>query len=340
MRVWLTSGRRLPAWERQLMPDRPSFADIFRARRTIAPLVRQTPLLPCRPLEERLGVPVYLKAETLQETGSFKVRGAANKILNLDEEARQRGVVTASTGNHGRAVAYVAGQAGIPAVVCLSERVPADKVEALHKLGAELVIEGEGQDEAVAQAEALCQSRGLSLVHPFDDPLVIAGQGTIGLELLAALSRPGTVLVPLSGGGLISGIALALKSVAPQTRVIGVSMERSAVMYESLAAGEPVVLPEEETLADSLLGGIGLDNRYTLRLVQEYVDEVILVSEAAIAAAMRFLLEEAHLVAEGAGAVGVAALLSDRLAPAGENMTVIISGGNLSPSSLLRAIAQ
>ncbi|MDX1636225.1 MAG: pyridoxal-phosphate dependent enzyme, partial [Marinobacter sp.] len=219
------------------MPDLPTFQDIYRARRTIASLVRQTPLLPSLGLRQRLGVPAYLKAETLQETGSFKVRGAANKILNLDREAQRRGVVTASTGNHGRAVAYVAGQMGIPAVVCLSERVPADKVDALRRLGAELVIEGEGQDEAVARAEQLRDTRGLSLVHPFDDPLVIAGQGTIGLELLEILPEPDTVLVPLSGGGLIAGIALALKSVSPDTHVIGVSMEGSPVMYHSLEAG-------------------------------------------------------------------------------------------------------
>lgn len=322
------------------MPDAPAFQDIFRARQTIAPLVRRTPLLPSPGLKERVGVAVYLKAETLQETGSFKVRGAANKILNLDEEAQRQGVVTASTGNHGRAVAYVAGELGIPAVVCLSERVPAAKVEALQRLGAELVIEGEGQDEAVTRAENLRQERGLTLVHPFDDPLVIAGQGTIGLELLEALPQPGTVLVPLSGGGLIGGIALALKSVSPQTRVIGVSMERSAVMYHSLEAGKPVALPEEETLADSLLGGIGLDNRYTFRLVQQYVDDVLLVSEAEIAAGMRFLLEEAHLVAEGAGAVGVAALLSGRLPKLGKHVTAIVSGGNLSLSTLLASTGQ
>lgn len=322
------------------MPDAPAFRDIFRARRTIAPLVRRTPLLPSPALKERLGVAVYLKAETLQETGSFKVRGAANKILNLEEEARRQGVVTASTGNHGRAVAYVAGELGIPAVVCLSERVPAAKVEALQRLGAELVIEGEGQDEAVARAESLRETRCLTLVHPFDDPLVIAGQGTIGLELLEDLPEQGTVLVPLSGGGLIAGIALTLKSVSPQTRVIGVSMERSPVMYHSLQAGKPVVLPEEETLADSLLGGIGLDNRYTFRLVRQYVDDVLLVSEAEIAAGMRFLLEEAHLVAEGAGAVAVAALLSGRLPDLRGSVTAIISGGNLSLSSLVASTGQ
>lgn len=322
------------------MPEAPSFRAIYRARRLIAPLVRQTPLLPSPQLSEQLGVPVYLKAETLQETGSFKVRGAANKILNLDQAAQRQGVVTASTGNHGRAVAHVARELGIPAVVCLSERVPEAKVAALQRLGAELVIEGEGQDEAVERAESLSQSRGLTFVHPFDDPLVIAGQGTIGLELLEAVPEPATVLVPLSGGGLIAGIALALKSVSPATRVIGVSMERAPVMYQSLQAGSPVTLPEEETLADSLLGGIGLDNRYTFPLVQQYVDEVLLVSEAEIAAAMRFLLEEAHLLAEGAGAVGVAAILSERVSVAGSNVTTIVSGGNLSLTSLLTVAAE
>ncbi|MFW6063687.1 MAG: hydroxyectoine utilization dehydratase EutB [Chloroflexota bacterium] len=310
--------------------------NIYQARKRISALARMTPLVSSQTLSERCDAQIYLKLETVQETGTFKVRGAANKILSLSPEQQRRGVVTASTGNHGRAVSHVARQVGIPAVVCISERVPENKVQALQRAGAEVVIEGQGQDEAAERATSLAQERGLTMVHPFDDPLVIAGQGTIGLELLETLPDLDTVLVPLSGGGLISGIAVALKAAAPTVRVVGVSMERSPVMYHSLQAGRPVQLPEEETLADSLLGGIGLDNAYTFRIVETLVDEVLLVGEAEIAAAMAFLLREQSVVAEGAGAVGVAALLSDGLVVSGERVAVIISGGNVALSRLLQ----
>lgn len=316
-----------------------STQDVIDAPQRIAPLVRRTPLLPSSTLTQHAGAPVYLKLETLQETGTFKVRGAANKILSLSDTQRKRGVVTASTGNHGRAVSHVARELRIPAVVCISERVPLNKVEALQQAGAELVIEGQGQDEAAERALALQEERGLTMIHPFDDPLVIAGQGTIGLEMLEEQPELDTVLVPLSGGGLISGVALALKSAAPDLRVVGVSMERSPVMYHSLQAGRPVQIPEQETLADSLLGGIGLQNHYTFDLVQQLVDDVILVSEEEIARAMVFLLREEHVLVEGAGAVGVAALLANKVNGAHDNIGVVISGGNVALDTLLR-IAQ
>lgn len=312
--------------------------DIFAARERIIPLAHATPLLFSSVLAERTGTAVHLKLETLQETGTFKVRGAANKLLSLSEEQRARGVITASTGNHGRAVSHVAAKLGVRAVVCLSERVPQNKVEALQRSGAELVIEGQGQDDAAERALALSKEQGLTMVHPFDDPLVIAGQGTIGLEMLDELPDLDTVIVPLSGGGLISGISLALKSAVPAMRVIGVSMERAPVMYHSLQAGHPVEMPEEETLADSLLGGIGLDNQYTFDIVQQLVDDVILVSEEEIARAMVFLLREHHLLAEGAGAVGVAALLAGKIAGLGENVGLVISGGNVALEDLLRIV--
>jgi len=304
--------------------------DIFQARQMIAPLVRRTPLIESDALGERAGASVYLKLETLQRTGTFKARGAANKILNLSDDERAQGVITVSTGNHGRAVAYVAGRLGITAVVCISERVPQNKVDALRRLRPELVVHGHGQDDAARRAENLRQERGLAMIHPFDDPHIIAGQGTIGLELLQARPEVDTVLVPLSGGGLISGIALALKSASPAIRVVGVSMERSPVMYHSLRAGHPVELPEEDTLADSLLGGIGLENAHTFSIVQQLVDDVILVSEEEIAEAMAFALKEHHLVTEGAGAVGIAALLNGKVNGLGRHVAVVVSGGNVS----------
>lgn len=313
-----------------------SLQDVFRARQRIASIARESPLVHSHGLSERVGASVHLKLETLQPTGTFKVRGAANKILSLPQAARERGVVTVSTGNHGRAVAHVGRRLGISATVCISERVPPNKVAALRQTGAELVIEGQSQDDAAERADALRQERGLTMIHPFDDPFIIAGQGTIGLELLRTLPDVDTVLVPLSGGGLISGIALALKAASPHIRVVGISMARAPVMYQSLRAGKPVELPEEETLADSLLGGIGLDNRYTFRIVREWVDDVTLVTEAEIGRAMAFLLREQHVVAEGAGAVGVAALLAGKVSEMGENVAVIVSGGNVAIPTLLQ----
>lgn len=310
--------------------------DVFSAQQRIASVARQTPLLSSSSLSDRTAADVYLKLENLQETGTFKVRGAANKILNLSEEQRARGVVTASTGNHGRAVSFVAKKVGIPAVVCISERVPQNKVEALRRNGAELVVEGHGQDEAAERAAALQAERGLIMVHPFDDPDVIAGQGTIALEMLNALPELDIILAPLSGGGLVSGIGLALKSAAPGVRVVGVSMERAPVMYHSLQAGHPVQMPEEDTLADSLLGGIGLENQYTFRLVQQFVDDIVLVSEEEIARGMAFLLREHNVVAEGAGAVGIAALLAGKVSNLGRKVGVVVSGGNVDVERLLK----
>lgn len=313
--------------------------DIFMARKTVAPLIRETPLLHSPPLSVQTGASVYLKLETLQKTGAFKMRGAANKICGLGGAEQARGVVTVSTGNHGRAVAYVAAQLGINAAICISERVPANKVAALQQLGAEVVVYGRSQDDAGERAAQLQEARGLTMIHPFDDPFIIAGQGTIGLELLHELPEVDTVLVPLSGGGLISGIALALKTADPAIRVIGVSMERAPVMYHSLQAGRPLQMAEEKTLADSLQGGIGLHNRYTYALVQDCVDEIVLVSEEEIAAAMAFAFHEHQLVVEGAGAVGIAALLQEKVRPLGHHVALVLSGGNVDTVSLLE-IAQ
>jgi threonine dehydratase len=320
--------------------DRITLQQIFIAQQRIRGIAHVTPLMRSTSLSAQHGASVFLKLETLQPVGSFKIRGAANKILNLTSEEKARGVVTASTGNHGRAVAYVAKSIGVPATVCLSELVPQNKVEALRQLDAEVVIQDQSQDDAEARAYHLAEERGLTMVHPFDDPFIIAGQGTIGLELVQDLPAVDKVLVPLSGGGLIAGIALALKSTNPAIGVVGVSVERAPVMAESLAAGKPVQLPEEPTLADSLQGGIGLDNQYTFRLVRDLVDDVVLVSEEEIAAAMAYALYEHHLVVEGAGAVGIAALQAGKVEVAGENVALIMSGGNVNIPQLLQIVQQ
>jgi threonine dehydratase len=311
--------------------------DVFLARKRIASIVHKTRLVPSPSLSELSGSSVYLKLENLQETGSFKLRGATNKILSLTAEERERGVITVSTGNHGRAVSYVARQFGINAIICLSEHVPSNKVEALKRLGAEIVIHGQSYDDAMERATQLQEQRGLTWVDPFDDPYVIAGQGTIGLEMLDDLPDLDTAVVPLSGGGLISGVALALKSVAPEIRIIGVSMDRAPVMVHSLRAGAPIEIEEEPTIADALAGGIYLDNQHTFRMVRRYVDETFLVSEQEIAAGIAFAMERHRLVVEGGGAVGIAALLHRRLQELGQKVAVVVSGGNVD-STLLATI--
>jgi len=310
--------------------------DIYLARQRIASIAKRTPLIHSPLLAERAGGSTYLKLESLQETGSFKIRGAANKMLGLTAKEKVRGVITVSSGNHGRAVAYVARQLGIQAVICMSTRVPSNKVDAIKRLGAEVVVHGNSYEDAEKHTLQLQEERGLTLIDPFDDPLVIAGQGTIGLEILEDLPEVNTVIVPLSGGGLMSGIALAMKSASPAIRVIGVSMDRAPVMHHSLKAGKPIKMEEEDTIADALVGNIGLNNKYTFRMVQKYVDDTILVSDEEIAASMAFALEQHHLVVEGGGAVGIAALLHQRASGLGRNVVVVVSGSNTSLPLLLK----
>ncbi len=291
-------------------------------------MVRRTPLVSSPLLAEHVGVPVYLKLDNLQETGSFKLRGVTNKLLNLTADEKAGGVITFSTGNHGRAVAYIARQLGIKAVVCLSKRVPSYRVDAIKHLDAEVKVFGQSQDEAMEQAFQLQKEQGLTMINAFDDPFIIAGHGTIGLELLEDIPEIDTAIVPLSGGGLISGVGLALKSANSAIRVIGLSPERAPAMYRSLQAGVPIEIEEKDSIADALLGGIGLDNQYTFRMVQEYVDDVVLVSEEEIAEGMAFALDKQHLVVEGAGGLGIAALLARKVKGIGDTIAVVVSGGN------------
>ncbi len=316
----------------------PSLRAIYRARREVAAVVRRTPLVRSDALSAAAGGDVFLKLENLQLTGAFKARGAANALARLPAEARARGVVAVSTGNHGRAVATAAGRLGVRAVVCVSRRVPRDKLDALRATGCEVVVIGESQDEAEVRARDLVRERGLTLIHPFDDADVIAGQGTIALEILEDLPDVRLAVVPLSGGGLMAGVALALKSADPSVRVVGVSMERGAAMALSLKAGRPVDTVEEPTLADSLQGGIGRHNRLTLRWIGELADDVVLVSEDAIARAMRFAFEHDRQVLEGAGAVAVAALLEGTVRPEGGPAVAVCSGGNIAMERFLGVI--
>lgn len=298
-----------------------------------------TPVVPSEDLSRRCGAPVSLKLENLQITGSFKVRGATAKILRLTETERARGLIACSSGNHGRAVTYVAQQLGIPVTICVPEWVDPVKRDAMLRSGATVLVTGATYDETEAHAAGLAAADGLTNVSPYDDPDVIAGQGTIGLEILEQVTGVSHVLVPVSGGGLVAGIAVAIKRARPAVRVIGVSAERASVMLASVKAGHPIALPEEPTLATALAGGIGLENRHTFRLVRDLVDEHVTVTEEEIARAMAFLLDRHHTVAEGGGAVTVAAALAERVQLPGPAV-LVVSGGNIARETLLETIGR
>jgi threonine dehydratase len=308
-------------------------SDVLAAAARIAPLVDRSPLIRSFPLSRALGSDVWLKIESLHPPGSFKIRGAANKLLSLTESERRAGVVASSAGNHGAAVAHVAELLGIPATICVPLSVSPVKLEAIRRSGAEAIVSGTTFDEAVAVSRAIERELGLVYVHPFDDPEVIAGQGTIGLEILDSLPQVDLVVAALSGGGLIGGLGVALEPARPVVRLAGVSAERAAAMAASVRAGRPVDVPEEPTLAEVLSGGIGQDNRYTLSLVRRHVDDHVTVSEEEIAEAMRFALREHRLAIEGGGVVPIAAALASKLPPAG-TMVLVVSGGNVDPAQL------
>lgn len=297
------------------------------ARAAIAGVAVKTPLIASRCLEGAARQPVFLKLETLQPIGAFKLRGAANALSLLGVDERARGVVCCSTGNHGRAVAFAARRLGVRATVCLSHLVPEIKICAIEALGGTVRRVGRSQDEAQVEADRMVREEGLTDIPPFDHPHVIAGQGTIALEILEDRPDIETILVPLSGGGLISGIALAAKALKPSIRIIGISMARGAAMQASLMTGRPVEVEELPTLADSLGGGIGLRNRWTFDLCRNLVDDVVLLDESDIYRGMRVLLLEERLVAEGAAAVGHAALLAGKVKLDGP-AAIIVSGQN------------
>lgn len=311
---------------------------VWEAKKRISSIVSKTPLMQSSALQEKLSTSTYLKLENYHEIGAFKIRGAANKLLSLSKEEKSRGVTTFSTGNHGLAVAYVAKTLNMRAVICVSKRVPKAKIDRLHRLGAEVVIIGNSQDDAAKHSYFLEQSEGLTVVKPFDDPHVITGQGTIGLEILEDLPEIDTAIIPVSGGGLFAGIAYVLKQNNPQMNIIAVSMERSPVMYESLRANRPVQLDEQDTLADSLLGGIGLDNEYTFPMVKKYADNFVLVSEEEIASGMKFLAEEHRMIVEGAAATGLAAILSEKVPIRNKTVATIVTGNNVDIETIKRIL--
>jgi threonine dehydratase len=305
-----------------------SLSDINAARERIVGRIVPTQTVLSHALSDAMGVPVHLKLEHRQTTGSFKLRGASNAVALLGPEEKARGVVAASTGNHGRALAHAAKLEGLCAVICMSRLVPANKVDAIRRLGAEVRIVGNSQDDAQEEVDRLVGKDGLMVVPPFDHPGVIAGQGTLGLEMLEEVPDAGMILVPLSGGGLAAGIAAAVKATRPKVKVIGVSMARGAAMKASLDVGRPVSVEEMPTLADSLGGGIGLDNRLTFSMCRGLLDDVVLLSEEEIARGIRHAYDQEREVIEGAGAVGIGALLSGKVRPVGPTV-LLLSGRNI-----------
>jgi threonine dehydratase len=321
------------------MKTMPTLHDVYRAHLRIQSMICHTPLMASSDLSEKTGAAqVHLKLECLQHTGSFKVRGAANKILSLSDAEKKKGVITFSTGNHGKAVAYVAARAGIKAVVCLSEHVASYRADMIKALGAEVSLKGHSQDEAEKNYRQLMGSRDLVPVVPFDDPLIIAGQGTVALEILSELPDTDVLLIQLSGGGLLAGMARAAKSINPGIHMVGLSLERSPAMLESLKAGRPVQVKEKDTLADSLLGGIGFDNQYTLPMVEKFVDEHLLISEKEIKDGMFYIFEKHRLIVEGAAAVGVGALLNQHIDVTDKKVVALLSGSTISSDEYIRLI--
>jgi threonine dehydratase len=318
-------------------PETVTSADIEDAARLIAGHVRETPLLAAGELSRRIGARVVLKPENLQLTGSFKARGATNTIRRLSEDALAAGVVAASAGNHAQAVAFAARDAGARSVLVMPEQAPLAKVAAVRQYGGEVRLVEGGYDEAGAEARRLAEERGMTLVHAFDQPLVVAGQGTVGLEI--AREAPGVrlIVVPLGGGGLASGVGLAAAAALPDARVVGVQAEACAPYIDSLAARRPVGARSANTICDGI--AVKRPGDFTLPIVERYVDEVVTVSDDEVAEAMVLLLERSKLVVEGAGAVAVAALMQGRVAaPADGEVCAVLSGGNVDASLLSECI--
>jgi threonine dehydratase len=282
------------------------------------------------------GNEVFLKLENLQRTGSYKERGALNRILTLTHEERERGLIAASAGNHAQAVAYHAAKLGMRAEICMPLATPLNKVMATRRFGGETILYGANYDEAEAEAHRRSEAQGLTFLHPFDDDAVIAGQGTLGLELLEQVPAVEVVFVAIGGGGLASGLACALRETNPNIRVIGVQAARLPSMKLAIEAGHQVTVPAATTLADGIAVRRAGDR--TLPLVQKYVDEIVTVEEEEIASAVLLLLEREKILAEGAGAASLAALLHRKVAVSGKKVVVVVSGGNMDVTLLSRII--
>ena len=304
------------------------------ARMALQGIARQTPLDPAR----GLGKNVYIMAENLQLTGAFKLRGAYNKIRSLSREEAARGVIACSAGNHAQGIAWSATKLGIKSIICMPAGAPISKVEATRGYGAEVILVPGVYDDAAREAERLMAEHGYTFAHPFNDPLVIAGQGTIGLEILEQLPEVEQVVVPIGGGGLISGIAFAMKHLKPDCRVIGVQAAGAASMYLSRHSGMPTELRSVSTIADGI--AVKKPGDLTFELCQRYVDEIVTVGEDEIASAILALMEGQKTVAEGAGATPVAACMFGKVDVSEKKAVCVVSGGNVDVTTLSRVITK
>jgi threonine dehydratase len=305
-----------------------SFQDVMEADKKIRNFVIRTPTYMSVVFSRRTGAEVYLKLESFQPVGVFKIRGAINKICSLPPSELKKGLVTSSSGNHGLSVAYAAKIFGARAVVVVPENAVKEKVEAIESYGAEVIKHGKDYDEAYSKALEIQKETKTCFVHPFDDPFVIAGQGTIGLELLEDIPDLNTIVVPVGGGGLISGIAIAAKTLKPDIKIVGVQAEGSPAVYRSWKAGKIVEMDSVKTVADGLTSRKPLD--LTFRIIRKYVDDIVLVTDQEIGEAVLALLREAHILAEPSGAASLAALLFRYRPKSKEKVAVIISGANIS----------
>jgi threonine dehydratase len=314
-----------------------TLADIQAARRTLRDVILATPIVPAARLSTELGADIFYKAENTQHSGSFKIRGAYNTISHLSAEERDRGVIAPSAGNHAQGVALAAQLNGVRATIVMPERAPLTKVVATRRLGAEVVLHGASFDDAVAHARTLQERDGYTYVHAFDHPQVIAGQGTIGLELAEAMPGLSTLVVPIGGGGLISGIAIAMKALCPDVRIVGVQAAGCAPIPESLAAGRPCAVATAHTIADGI--AVKRPGELTVPIIKALVDDVVTVDEDEIVLAIAHVVQNSRLVVEGAGAAGVAALMSGkvRLRP-GEQAATLLCGGNIDSNLLARVL--
>ena len=315
-----------------------SLADVQAARERLRGSIYLSPAPHSQTLSTLTGRNIFLKLENLQMTGSFKERGALNRIATLTPEQAARGVVAASAGNHAQGVAYHATKRGIHAIIVMPLTTPLVKVTATKNFGAEVVLHGANYDEAYAEARRLCDEREMTFIHPFDDAVVMAGQGTIGLELLEQVPDLQAVVVPIGGGGLIGGIACAIKQSNPHIKVVGVQTSRLPSMPAAVAAHHPVTIDPATTIADGI--AVRRAGEHTLPVIERYVDEIITVEEDEIASAILFLLEREKTLAEGAGATALAALLQQKttvISP-GANTAVLVSGGNIDVTLLSRII--
>jgi len=315
-----------------------SLADIHAAESRIFPHIIHTPLVHSPTISEMTGANVYLKLETLQKAGSFKVRGATNKILSCVNTTREPSVVAASAGNHAQGVAVAAHSAGIPAIIVMPEWSALTKQEATRSYGAQVIIHGKSLEESIEKAREIAR-KGNIFIHPYDDDAVIAGQGTIALEILHDLPATDMIVVPVGGGGLIAGIATAAKAMKPDIIIIGAQAGLCPSAGEALRHGSPCRVQAGKTIADGIR--VAETGIHTLPLIQRYVDRLVIASEEEIADAMLLLLERKHVVAEGAGAVPLAALMNGSIdVPSGSNVVLVISGGNVESSLLFRVIRQ